>query len=108
TRDILTNKEVIAIDQDPAGKEGYKLKDQGNQEVWVKPLADGDWAVLLLNRGNKSAFITLKIKNLNINKSDIYTVRDLWRHIQENRKDGLVRANVPSHGIKMYRIFAPK
>ncbi len=104
TLKILTNKEVIAIDQDPAGKEGYKLKDYGDQEVWVKPLANGDWAVLLLNRGENTAFMTVKINDIGINNSDAYIVRDLWEHKQVKHTDGLVRSGVRSHGVKMYRI----
>lgn len=106
TRDILTNKEVIAIDQDPAAKEGYKLTDEGDREVWVKPLADGSWSVLLLNRGENRAFITMKIQDLDIKKAGTYIVRNLWSHKEEQRTDGLVRASVPSHGVQMFRVRA--
>lgn len=106
TLNILTNKEVIAVDQDPAGHEGYKLTDEGDKEVWVKALADGSWAVVLLNRGTEPAFITMKIKDLGIKGSDVYTVRDLWTHKQEDRKDGMVRSSVPAHGVEMYRVSA--
>ena len=106
THDILTNKEVIAVDQDPAATEGYKLTDQGNSEVWVKPLADGSWSVLLLNRGEERAFMTMKIQDLNIKKAGTYIVRNLWSHKEEQRTDGLVRANVASHGVQMFRITA--
>ena len=101
---ILTNREVIAIDQDPAGNEGYKLEDQGDQEVWIKPLMHGDWAILLLNRGEKTVFMTLKIKNISIKKSNAYILRDLWEHKQDRITDGLVRADVVAHGVKMYRV----
>ena len=50
-RDILTNREVIAIDQDPLGAEATRLSEQGNADVWVKQLANGDRAIMLLNRG---------------------------------------------------------
>lgn len=106
TRNILTNKEVIEIDQDPLAKEGYKLRDQGDTEVWVKPLADGSWCVLLLNRGEGRAFITMKIQDLDIQKADAYVVRNLWSHKEEQRTDGLVRANVASHGVQMFKITA--
>ncbi|MEO8961175.1 MAG: alpha-galactosidase [Ginsengibacter sp.] len=106
THDILTNKEVIEIDQDPAATEGYKLTDQGDAEVWVKPLADGSWSVLLLNRGEERAFMTMKIQDLDIKKTGTYTVRNLWSHKEELRADGLVRANVASHGVQMFRVTA--
>lgn len=104
THKILTNKAVIAIDQDPAGKQGYKLKDFGNKEVWVKPLANGQWAVLLFNRGETSAFMTVKIHDIGINDSNRYTVRDLWENKEETYSDGLLRADVRPHGVKMYRV----
>jgi alpha-galactosidase len=106
TRGILTNKEVIAIDQDPAAKEGYKLTDQGDREVWVKPLVDGSWSVLLLNRSEEIAFMTMKIQDLGIKKANTYTVRNLWSHKDEQGTDGLVRANVPPHGVEMFRVTA--
>ncbi|MEO8413275.1 MAG: glycoside hydrolase family 27 protein [Ginsengibacter sp.] len=106
THDILTNKEVIAIDQDPAAKEGYKLMDEGDKEVWVKPLADGSWSVLLLNRGEERTFMTMKIRDLDIKKAGTYSVRNLWSHKDAQRTDGLVRANVAPHGVQMFRVTA--
>jgi alpha-galactosidase len=59
TRDILTNREVIAVDQDPLGKQGFKVRDDGDLEVWARPLADGSRAVILFNRGTREAEITV-------------------------------------------------
>ena len=106
THDILTNKDVIAIDQDPAAKEGYRLTSNGDREIWVKPLADGSWAVLLLNRGDERNFMTLKIQDLGIKKADTYIIRNLWSHKEEQRTDGLVRANVSPHGVQMFKVTA--
>ncbi len=52
TRRILTNAEVIAVDQDPLGIQGFKYSDDGDLEIWFKPLADEDWAMCILNRGS--------------------------------------------------------
>ena len=52
-REILTNREVIAVNQDPLGMQGRKVRDDGPREVWVKPLADGSKAVVLFNRGTE-------------------------------------------------------
>ncbi len=49
--DILTNKEVIAVDQDPLGRQGERVVKNGDSEVWSKQLTDGSRAVVLLNRG---------------------------------------------------------
>jgi alpha-galactosidase len=51
TAAILTNPGVIAVDQDPLGIQGYKHRDEGEREIWVRPLEGGDWAVAALNRG---------------------------------------------------------
>lgn len=104
TLSILTNRDVIAIDQDPLGKEGFKIKDYGDQEVWVKPLSGGDWAVLLFNRGDYRSFMTFELKDLDIKNSGFFLVSDLWSHKVEKRMDGLIRSYVAPHGVKMYRV----
>ncbi len=51
-RDILTNRDIIALDQDPSGRQGVKVRDDGELEVWAKTLQGGDRAVALLNRSD--------------------------------------------------------
>ena len=60
TLKILTNEEVIAINQDDAGIQGHKMKTMGTNEIWAGPLANGDMAVILLNRGMTRSSITFK------------------------------------------------
>src|SRR5699024_513935 len=103
-KQILTNEAVIAVDQDPAGKQGYKVRDNGDQEVWVKPLSDGSMAVLLLNRGPEQAFITVTAEKAGLPEADYYKETNLWSH-QTKRTDDLVRASVASHGVAMFRIW---
>ena len=55
TQSILMNKEVIAVDQDWGGRQGYRLRDDGTLEVWLKPMSDGGRALVLLNRGTSDA-----------------------------------------------------
>lgn len=50
THEILTNKEVIAVDQDPMGEQGHRFMDMGEKEIWAKPLSNGELAVCFLNR----------------------------------------------------------
>jgi alpha-galactosidase len=57
--DILTNKEVITVDQDPLGREGRRVWKDGDLEVWGRQLRDGDRAVILLNRGSAEREITV-------------------------------------------------
>ena len=110
TREILTNKEVIAVNQDPAGKQGYKVSDDGDQEVWVKPMSDGSFAVLLLNRGKDGAFMMTAVEQVGLQKAASYKVVNLWS--QGNRyqektysTNDLIRSSVPSHGVAMFRVW---
>jgi alpha-galactosidase len=62
TLGILTNREVIAIDQDAKGVQGRRIAQEGPLEVWAKSLADGSVAVGLFNRGESANPITLSFK----------------------------------------------
>ena len=61
TKAILTNREAIAINQDSLGVPAWKARKLADLEVWQKPLAGGDWAVGLLNRGNKPATVAAAV-----------------------------------------------
>jgi alpha-galactosidase len=104
TKNILENKAVIAVDQDPAGKEGRKAVDNGNQEVWVKPLSDGSMAVLLLNRGPQRAFMTVTAEQAGLPKAGYYKEKNLWTG-KTSRTDDLIRGSVASHGVVMFRVW---
>jgi alpha-galactosidase len=113
TKEILTNKDVIAVDQDPAGKEGYKIEDGGDQEVWVKPMSDGSFAVLLLNRGEQRAFMTTNVEQVGLQKAPSYKVVNLWENgnryqAKTYSTQDLIRASVPSHGVAMFRVYPEK
>jgi alpha-galactosidase len=78
---ILTNAEVIAVDQDPIGYQGYRVSPAGSSsEVWVKPLqGSGSRAVALFNRGTTAATLTVSFSDIGL-QSGAATVRDLWAH----------------------------
>jgi alpha-N-acetylgalactosaminidase len=78
-RTILMNKEIIAVNQDPAGRQGRRLTQFGvNESVWVRELAGGDVAVALMNRGETTVDITAKFNTFG--NATKYKVRDLWQH----------------------------
>src|SRR5439155_12680403 len=54
TRKVLTNHDVIGVDQDPLGIEAFKYSDRDSIQAWFKPLSNGDWAVCFLNRGSRA------------------------------------------------------
>ncbi len=98
-KEILTNKEVIAIDQDPLGKQGTRVRDDGDQEVWVKPLQGGNRAVALLNRGPAPAKITVSWEEMDYPAHLSAAVRDLWAKKDLGRMTGKFTATVPSHDV---------
>src|SRR5215471_3115353 len=66
TLSLLTNPELIALDQDPAGIQGHRVAQEGPLEVWVKPLADGSKAVGLFNRSNSDAPLTANFREIGV------------------------------------------
>jgi alpha-galactosidase len=99
--DILTNKEVIAIDQDPDGQQAKRVSQNGDQEVWTRPLAAGGWAVALFNRGQSDAQMTVKWSDLGITRPG--KVRDLWQH-SDMKPQAEYAATVPGHGVVLLRV----
>ena len=99
---ILTNKEVIAVDQDPRGIEGRRIAEEGPLEVWAKPLAHGSVAVALFNRGESSNPMNVSFKALGFSGS--VRVRDLWQHKDLGRFSGSFTANVPRRGAVLIEV----
>lgn len=103
TLSILTNSDVIAVNQDWGGIQGHRVRDDGDQEVWIKPMSDGSVAVVLLNRGAATATISTTATAVGLAAASSYTVRDLWAHTSTTT-GGTVTASVPSHGAAMYQV----
>ena len=101
---ILTNTEVIAINQDKMGVQGSKKKSENDLEVWAGPLDGGCFAVVLLNRGNSTADVTASWSDIGMDANKQATVRDLWQKKDMGTMTGSVKASVPSHGVAMYKI----
>ncbi|HSB75665.1 MAG TPA: glycoside hydrolase family 27 protein [Terriglobales bacterium] len=99
---ILTNKEVIAVDQDPKGVQGRRVAEEGPLEVWAKPLAGGGYAVGLFNRGESANPVTLNLRELGI--SGAAHIRDLWAHHDLGSFRGNYTATVPKHGAVMLKV----
>jgi alpha-galactosidase len=104
TKEILLNKEVIAVDQDVMGLQGRRVKKTGGLEVWSKQLADGGRAVALLNRSDKAATISADWQDIGYPAAVNATVRDLWAKKDVGRKSGSYSAEVPSHGVVMVTV----
>jgi alpha-galactosidase len=102
--DILTNKEVIAVDQDPLGAEGKRIVKDGDLEVWARPLQGGNRAVILFNRSANELKIGVGWEALGYPAHFSATVRDLWQHKDMGKFTGSFSAMVPSHGVVMVTV----
>ncbi len=102
-KEILMNREVIAIDQDREGKQGKRLSKSDNQEIWVRPLADGAWAVALFNRSAEHANMTVAWADVGLKKPPRH-LRDLWAHSDIKSHGPSYSTTVPGHGVVMLRV----
>jgi alpha-galactosidase len=102
TRSILLNKEVIAINQDPLGKQASPAKNR-KLETWVKPLKDGNVAVGVVNLDSSPGTATVKASDLQL-KGSVRSARDLWTHKDVKFANGEYSATVPAHGVLLLRV----
>lgn len=118
TIEILTNKEVIAIDQDALGIEGFRHTTIDSVEVWVKPLVNEQWAVCFLNlKKNKTSFvfdwtahiITDELSKKVFNpKANTYKIRNVWTKRDEGTTKQRLAVTIPSHDVVMLRLTVNK
>ncbi|MFG2968096.1 NPCBM/NEW2 domain-containing protein [Streptomyces sp. NPDC048288] len=107
TFDILDNKEVIAVDQDPLGKQGTVVSSADGRWVVAKEMRDGSRAVALFNESGSPQRIATSATAVGLPKAPAYTLRDLWRHRSYNTA-GTVSAIVPAHGTVLVRLAADR
>jgi alpha-galactosidase len=104
TRDILTNKEVIAVDQDQLGRQGRRVRKDGDLELWVRQLVDGSRAVVLFNRGTTPREITLAWEDLGYPAALTAEIRDLWQHKDLGKFKKAYSPTVTPHGVVMITV----
>ncbi len=102
TKAILTNREVIAVDQDWGGMQGHKVRDDGELEVWVKPMSNGDRAVVLLNRSATALQYGTTMKELGFDGGR-HTARNLWTHTNQS-VDGELSVMLAPTSAAMYLV----
>ncbi|HXI73711.1 MAG TPA: NPCBM/NEW2 domain-containing protein [Verrucomicrobiae bacterium] len=103
TLSLLTNEEVLALDQDPLGRQAARVAKAGQTEVWSKDLEDGSKAVGLFNLGEEEAPATVKWPALGL--AGPQTVRNLWRQKDLGTFNGEFQASVPRHGVVLIRLI---
>jgi hypothetical protein len=97
TLNLLTNDEVLAVDQDPLGKPAVPVIEEEDFQVWVKEMADGSQVAGIFNLGEKSAGYSLDLKTLGY-KGRV-KIRDLWRQRDLDLFEGKFSCKVPAHGV---------
>jgi len=105
-RAILTDKEVIAIDQDPLGKQGGRLIAEPSKsiEIWAKELSNGEWAVCALNTSTSEAELTIDFSHFGwVFKGNKYSLRDVWAKKAVGTSEKPYTAKVASHDVILLR-----
>lgn len=106
TLGLITNDEVLAIDQDSLGKQATRVAHVGNVDVYAKPLEDGSWAVGLFNRGNSQTKGAVRWKDLGVSGS--HSVRDLWRQKDLGVFEEKFETMVAAHGVVLVQMTEAK
>ena len=103
---LLTNREVIAIDQDPAGHQGDRVSAEGPLEIWAKPLADGSKAVGLFNRQPRPLDMQVDFRDLGFQKA--VTIRDVWAAKDLGKMNAPYKVTIPGHGVVLLLVAETK
>jgi len=106
TLSLLTNDEVLAIDQDPLGKQAVRIVDKEGYQIWKKELADGNLAIGIFNLGEEFSDISFSWTDLGL--ATPARIRNLWTQQDEDKGDATYSARVPWHGVKLIKVFNSK
>ncbi|AKH85740.1 alpha-galactosidase [Streptomyces sp. CNQ-509] len=99
---VLRNQRLLAVNQDPLGAGGRRVRDDGATEVFAKPLSDGSVAVGLFNRGSSTATVSASAAQIGL-AGGAFTLTDLWTGATSSTS-GQISASVPAHGVTAFRI----
>src|SRR5229473_99684 len=102
TKEMLTNRDVLAVDQDSKGVQGHRIWEEGPLEIWTKPLVGGSLAVGLFNRTEAALRMTLDFKAISLNGPA--KVRDLWEHKDIGTVRDSYTVEVPKHGVVLVKV----
>lgn len=102
TLEILTNKEAIEINQDSLGAQGYKIKDEGEFEIYYKPLMDDEIAICLFNRNLHQIEETIHWDELSVDRN--YFIRDVWEHQNKGTTAENKTFRINGHGVILLRL----
>ena len=103
TLNLLTNDEVIALDQDPLGKQAQPIIKEDSIQVWVKNLSDGNIAIGIFNLSSKFQKYELDPAKIGVKKKSL--IRDLWRQKDLGNFNDKYETDVSSHGVVLLKVF---
>lgn len=102
--DILIDRQAIAIDQDPLGKEGFRVSASPEKEIWAKPLSHGDWAIILFNPTANSATLQLDWNDLPFLNHQTYRIHDIWNNKNLGKTTSPFSGQIASHDVSFLRL----
>ena len=116
TLDILTNKEIISVNQDPLGIQGFKYKTEGSVEIWVKPMVDNEWAICFFNRSAENIDLNFnwegqiikdKVfdKEIAFDKNNVYRIKDLYLHKEIGTTKNVLKQKLEKNQSLVIKVF---
>jgi len=103
TLNLITNDEVIAINQDKLGKQAIPVIKTDNIQIWKKELSDGNIAIGIFNVGDETQNYKLNLKKLGVNSE--VALRNVWRQKDIGKFQNEYETRIPSHGVKLLKVF---
>ena len=98
--EILTNRELLSVNQDPLGVQGYIVYKDGKIEVWTKPLQNGNRAIGVFNKGESTAEVKISWNEIGIHNN--LCVRDIWHYKNLGKISDISTIEVNSHGVRIF------
>ena len=102
TKNIILNKEIIAINQDALGKQAFRVMRKDGVEAWKKPLAGGKFAIAFLNRNSGDETVTAGLEQLELDPKMTFEAYDVWKHEKVNQPSGSLTAKMKSHETQVF------
>ena len=104
---ILTNKDAIAINQDPLGKQAYLYMEHPSKLIYIKELSDGDWAICWHNTGDQTYTQRITWKHFGF-LDGVYEIRDIWQNKVIGTTSKEIEVDIASHDVLLYRLSSVK
>jgi alpha-galactosidase len=102
TKEILLNKDIIAIDQDPLGKQAFRVMRKDGHEAWKKPLSGNRIAIAFLNRNSTAGTVVSAFESLELDPEAEYSVYDVWKHETVIHPAGMLTAKLQPHECQVF------